>query len=75
MTPARISDDHEVIRDSGGGALLAHDLSNLRECHEEIGGIISQEGYRARVQQLAQKFKGRDLIDEALESVFRGPTR
>ena len=58
ITPDRISDDHEVIRASGGGALLSHDLSNIRACHVEMGTILSDPHYRDKVRALAVKHKG-----------------
>ena len=65
-----ISDDCEVIRTSGGGAVLEHDLSNIRASHAAMAAIMANPLYRNETRELALRHKGIPLAANVFSTIF-----
>ena len=70
IVPDQISDDCKVMREFGGGALLRHDLSNIRACHVEMAAILADPQYRDEVRELAVRHKGIRLAGDVFSTIF-----
>jgi hypothetical protein len=66
----KVADDSYIIDTEGGGANLNHDLSNIRDCHEKIAGIIADPNYRTTTRELAVRYKSTDIIDDVFSTIF-----
>ena len=70
IVPDQISDDCKVMREFSGGALLKHDLSNIRACHVEMAAILADPQYRDEVRELAVRHKGIRLAGDVFSTIF-----
>ena len=70
VVPEGVGDDSGIIRREGGGANLGASLLNARACHEEIGKIIAEPGYRGHIRDLANRHKNARILHAAISLVF-----
>lgn len=65
-----IADEYRLMRKGIGGHVFNPDMSDLKEAMGGMASIISREGHRFEIAELAKKYKSIDLAKEVYAEIF-----